>query len=253
MWNPVPFRISRGDAGASGRGGLDEGFPASPRLRVTVSVVPGLRSCPLLGVLLVAVLAGCPTKPPAEPPARLDVLAVMEIEEVKRDQPAPVPGEIRPAGRLAPGAGRAVTAQIYRVLAERTEFRFVPDLTALDALENPEVERAPNPVERARALGKLVEAEGVIFGTVSRFEERVGTQYGATQPASVSFELGLLEVANGEVRWRGSFDQTQQPLSSNLLNFWMFWRGGPRWFTARELAGLGVERLVEDMRRAAQP
>jgi hypothetical protein len=208
----------------------------------------------VLAASLVAVtlLAGCPAKPPAEPRAPISLLAVLEIEEVTPNQTAPVPGEIRPAGRLVPGAGRAVTAQIYGVLVERSEFRFVPDLAVADAMRSPEVDQAANLVERARELGKVVGAEGVICGTVSRFEERIGTQYGATQPASVSFELSLVEVAGGDVRWRGGFDETQQPLSSNLLDFWMFWRGGPRWFTARELTRLGVERLFDDMRKAAR-
>ena len=93
----------------------------------------------------------------------------------------------------------------------------------------------------------IEEADKVIFGSVSRFRERVGTQGGAREPASVSFELNLLDMRSGEVVWQSRFDETQQPLSSNLLKLWMYWRGGPRWFTARELARLGVDRLLDDM------
>ena len=146
-----------------------------------------------------------------------------------------------------PEAGLAVTAQIYRVLAEQTEFRFVPDLTVADEMEMPDVRRAGDTVARAIALGKQVGADGVIFGRVFRFQKRVGTEYGASQPASVGFELGLVAVSTGNVVWQGKFDQTQEPLTSNLLNWWMFWRAGPRWFSAGELAGLGVDRLFVDL------
>ncbi len=140
-----------------------------------------------------------------------------------------------------------VTAQIYRALTEQTEFRFVPDLTVSDVLDTRAVRRAGSVVDRAVALGKEVGADGVIFGRVFRFHKRVGTEYGVTQPASVWFELGLVAVSNGRVVWQGRFDQTQEPLSSNLLDWWIFWRAGPRWVSSSELAGLGVDRLFQDL------
>ena len=100
-------------------------------------------------------------------------------------------------------AGLAVTAQIYRVLADQTEFRFVADLAVSDVLATPTVRRAGGVVERAVALGKEVGADGVIFGRVFRFHKRVGTEYGASEPASVWFELGLVSVSSGEVVWTG--------------------------------------------------
>jgi hypothetical protein len=157
---------------------------------------------------------------------------------------------IEPAGgkaKVAPEAGDSVTAQVYRVLADQTRFRFVPDLTVADTVIKPEVRNAGGLRERAIALGKKTEADAVIFGRVFRYQNRVGTQFGASEPASVVFELGLVVVSTGEVVWSGTFDETQQPLTSNLLNWWMFWSAGPRWMSAGELAGLGVERLFEAM------
>ena len=199
-----------------------------------------------LAIVAVALLAGCsllPTSGPAEQqaaPVNMQLLAVMPLEPaaVTSDDGTSTP---------PPEASLSVTAQIYRVLAEQTEFRFVPDLTVSDVLETPAVRRAGGTVERAVALGKEVGADGVLFGRVFRFQKRVGTEYGASQPASVWFELDLVAVSSGEVVWQGKFDQTQEPLTSNLLNWWMFWRAGPRWFSAGELAGLGVDRLFADL------
>jgi hypothetical protein len=109
---------------------------------------------------------------------------------------------------------------------------------------------ASGPLEdRARELGKSVAADGVIFGTVSRFDERVGTDLGATEPASVSFDLNLLETATDHIVWHGEYAKTQEPLTSNLLQFWMFWEEGPRWLSARERARRGAAQLLDDLRQ----
>jgi hypothetical protein len=182
-------------------------------------------------------------QPEPTAPVNMQLLAVLPIE------PAAAPADGKDGGGPPPPdeAGMAVTAQIYRALADQTEFRFVADLAVSDVLGTPAVRRAGGLVERAVALGKEVGADGVLFGRVFRFRKRVGTQYGASEPASVWFELGLVSVASGDVVWKGHFDQTQEPLTSNLLNWWMFWRSGPRWVSASELAGLGVDRLFADM------
>jgi hypothetical protein len=82
---------------------------------------------------------------------------------------------------------------------------------------------------------------------VTRYRQRQGSAYGVTLPASVAFDMQLVSAASGTVLWSGSFDETQEPLSSNLLNWWQFWEAGPRWMTVEELSHLGVERLLDDL------
>lgn len=186
----------------------------------------------------VAVFAGCAwlrTGPPLEEPVEL--IAVLPLDRADNADPA----------RLPPGAEETVTAQVYAVLAESPRFRFVPDLTVLEALRH--VGRNLERQQRAMALGRAVKADAVLYGTVERFVERQGGPYGAKAPASVSFGLALISVKSGKVLWQGRFDRTQQPLATNLFNWWMFWRGGPRWFSAEELARLGVEYLLDDLGR----
>jgi hypothetical protein len=172
-------------------------------------------------------------------PEPVHVIAVMPVE--RAESPAPVEG----GERLALNAEHVVTAQIYDVLSGAPQWRFVPDLTVSQAVSQMKAEG--DLASRARALGKTVAADAVLFGTVSRFIERVGTDYGAKEPAAVSFTLQLISVQSGSILWKDSFDQRQQPLSSNLFNWWQFWRGGPRWFTAQEFAHLGVEHLLQDL------
>jgi len=169
---------------------------------------------------------------------RVDLIAVSPIREAP---PQLEKGE-RPV--LETHAGRAITGQIYGFLAGQTRYRFVPDLTVEATVARIATGDA---IEAAKALAAETGADSVLFGTVYRFQERVGTRFAATQPASVSFDLALYSVPAGEVIWKGQFDETQEALSSNLLNAWMFWRAGPQWFSVRDLAGLGVERLLRTL------
>lgn len=201
----------------------------------------------ILPIVALTVLLGCSAKQPQDELPKIDLLAVLPIElsDVRHsdgEDPYPVPEE----------AGLAVTAQIYRFLADRPDFRFVADLLIQDVVQRSSVRDAPALVARAVALGKETSADAVLFGTVSRFRERIGTEWGATSPAAVSFDLGLVVVSSEEVLWEGRFDRTQQPLSSNFFDFWMFWRAGPHWFSARELTGLGVDKLLGEMTKTVQ-
>src|SRR5512135_2592554 len=205
---------------------------------------------PLLPLLLAAncvAWAGCSlfTHGPklGEP---VNLIAVMPIEPARvTNATAADEGQ-----KLPPEAPHQVTAAVYGALTSSSGWRVVPDLTVTQALTHlkPEGDLAG----RAQALGKEVGADAALFGTVSRYVERVGKEYGARTPASVSMTLNLISVSSGKTLWTGSFDRTQEPLSSNLFNWWQFWRGGPRWFTVQEFTRIGVEHLLEDLSRRAQ-
>jgi hypothetical protein len=208
------------------------------------SPLAGPNASPVLALILFA-LSGCSllghTPQIAEP---IKLIAVMPIERAETAGAA-LPGE-KP--RVEPGAERVITAQIYAVLSESPRWRFVPDLTVAQALGKMSADTG-DLATRARAMGKAVGADAVLFGTVSRYVERVGSEYGAQKPAAVGFTLQLISVPSGRLLWIGRFDQQQEALSTNLFNWWQFWRGGPKWFTAQQFAHLGVERLLEDLDR----
>jgi len=195
-----------------------------------------------LGMVALVTLAGCSLlqrNPPID--EHINLIAVMPIE---REEPVDAP-TADSRSRLKAGAQRVVTAQVYSVLASSSKWRFVPDLTVMQAL--PKIASTGGLQTRARDLGKAVGADAVLFGTVSRYKDREGSEYGATEPASVAFTLSLVSVSTGKVLWTRTFNETQQSLSSNLFNWWQFWRGGPRWFSAEEFTHLGVERLLDDL------
>ena len=195
---------------------------------------------------ILVVAAGCnPFHRSPKLAERVDLIAVMPIEPVERTSATPT----TPVETLPSEAPQQVTAAVYGALTSSSEWRVVPDLTVAQALAH--MKRQGDLASRARALGKEVGAGAVLFGTVSRYVERVGAEYGARHPAAVAFTLKLISVPSGEILWTGSFDQTQQPLTTNLFNWWQFWRGGPRWFSAQEFTRLGVEHLLQDLSKRA--
>jgi hypothetical protein len=96
-----------------------------------------------------------------------------------------------------------------------------------------------------RDVGNELGAEGIVIGYVYRFRERKGEPFAVEHPASVAFEIHLLRVEDGVLVWRGAFDRTQSSLMEDLLQFSSFYREKGRWVTAEELAGGGLEKIME--------
>lgn len=91
--------------------------------------------------------------------------------------------------------------------------------------------------EQARAHDA---ADAVVSAEVLRFRERKGSDLGVDQPASVSFRVTLWHVADHAALWSAEFDETQEPLSSNLFNLGRYPGNGARWLTAEELLRWGA-------------
>jgi len=198
----------------------------------------------LVAALMLSGLSGCFLW--AHGPFIDEHVGLIAVLPIERQAPSAVAAQ-EEGPRLEPHAEGVITAQVYAVLSESPQWRFVADLTATQALGK--LGTAGDLATRAQALGKAVEADAVLCGTVTRYVERVGSEYGTRKPAAVGFTLQLISVSSGRTLWTGTFDQQQQALTTNLFNWWQFWRGGPKWFTAQEFAHLGVEHLLDDLGR----
>lgn len=93
--------------------------------------------------------------------------------------------------------------------------------------------------------GRSVKADAVLTGYIYRYEERIGTSYAASRPASVAFSIHLIRSADGADIWFGYLDETQQTLSENLFNITAFWQRKGRWVSADEMAGAGLTDLLD--------
>ncbi len=98
--------------------------------------------------------------------------------------------------------------------------------------------------------GKRAGADAVLIGHIFRFVDRKGNRASVESPASVAFDLHLIDVDSGKIVWTANFDQTQRPLSDNLLELGSFIKRGASWVTAEELAQGGLEDIL---RRFPQP
>jgi len=96
-----------------------------------------------------------------------------------------------------------------------------------------------------KKIGKAFDAHVVLVGYLYRWKEREGTEYSAKQPASVAFDLNLIQSETGDILWKGSFDKTQHSLMENLFDFSFFFKGKGKWMTARQLAELGLSEMID--------
>lgn len=218
----------------------------------------------LAGLLACAALAGC-----AVETVRQRAYPRLEegIEPISRVAVAP----FTPSGELAQRARRAeleasvsvgsapiaeervspaeATALVARYLSEALAQQGV-DVTTQEDVSRVLAEAGASgplaPREVARLAHERFGAQAVVIGTVGRYKERTG---GAQESgaASVWFEVALYTAPAGEKLWAGVFNETQRPLSSNVLSASRFPGGGMRWLSAEELARWGAEQTAARM------
>jgi hypothetical protein len=85
----------------------------------------------------------------------------------------------------------------------------------------------------------------IFVGVLFRFVERIGSSIGVEKPASVGFDVHLIRMRDEKMVWIGKFDETQQPLSENLLKMGSFVRRKGSWLTAEELSSVGLDEMFK--------
>jgi len=184
---------------------------------------------------------------------QLKPIAVMPFLKGKKLEPVATEEDIYPLARLyyekenlEDGAEKTMTRLLQEVLRKRFGERMVPLRIALETWEglkndNPTV--PPSLV--AKKTGEALQAQYVVLGNVWRFKERRGTAISSESQASVAFTIYLLNVENGNIIWRATFEKTQQALSDNVLAASDFFKQGARWLTAEELARFGIKQILK--------
>jgi hypothetical protein len=170
------------------------------------------------------------------PPGILDKVAVMPfypdfVQSAEREQRSVTPADS--ADLVARFATEALLSQGISAVAPS-------DLAnAFDAQGFP----APrlDPISAGELAAREFGATAVLLGKVTRYRERAS----ASKPSSVAFEMTLYTAPEGRKAWVSVFDETQRPLSENLVNARRYPGGGSRWLTAAELARWGAESAIE--------
>ena len=95
----------------------------------------------------------------------------------------------------------------------------------------------------AKRLGREVDADYVLVGTVWRYRDRSEDTDEFQKPAAVAFVTYLVETATGKMFWQGHYDQSQRALSEDLTDASLFFKSGMKWLTADEIASIGVREV----------
>jgi len=148
---------------------------------------------------------------------------------------------------LAPGGADAITAELYSQASLAGGWQVIPNDDVAQAMQKLPPTTPANLDQNALALGRLVSADGVLYGQVERYKERVGIDYSAAEPASVTFSLKFVDLKSKQIVWTAKFAKSQKALSQNLFNLANFVQQQGRWVRAHEIALEGVQQAVNDL------
>lgn len=206
----------------------------------------------LLGIIFSFLLGCAPAeRPQTLPPAlskTLKTIVVLPFDYYcPTETPIPfycpvtgiVPGEIEPSAR-------EVMNELLKValipLQDRYTFIFLSQ-NEYETLLEEGLSLAKTSEALVRYITQKTEAQGLLYGKIFRFKQRKGSSWSVDTPASVSFTLVLYEGETGRILWQRTFDETQKPLSENILNLPLY--GKIKWLTAEELAERGLKNILK--------
>ena len=93
-----------------------------------------------------------------------------------------------------------------------------------------------------QVAGEKLNCHSALLITLERYRERLGDEYSTTDPASLAFEYQMVNVADGKVICFGQFDETQKPVSENVLAIGQAFKRGFKWITVADLTGEALKR-----------
>ncbi len=140
-------------------------------------------------------------------------------------------------------AGIEVLTQLLNeYFAETSKVR----LLSVEEVESFSPSYSANKSAQALFIGKALKAEAVMLWDLKQYRERSGSDYAVQNPASVAFEYRLVHTESGQTLCAGSFDETQQSATENLLSLKKIANRGFKWITAPDLAREGVTKKLAD-------
>jgi len=148
---------------------------------------------------------------------------------------------------LPPDAAPSITAAIYARANELGGWEVVPQDDVDTALQQLPPLTVADLDQNALALGRKVAADGVIYGMVNRYRERVGFDFAAQSPASVAFILNFVDENSKQVVWTAKFAREQRALSQNILDLPNFLSHGARWVRAHDIAVEGINSALDNL------
>ncbi|HEY6417723.1 MAG TPA: GNA1162 family protein [Candidatus Binataceae bacterium] len=180
----------------------------------------------------------------------LQTHAVRSIKTVSVNRVAVMPliDAAPPGGEpLEVNAGEAVTAELYSQVSIAGGWEVIPSEDVERAMQKLPPTTPDNLDQNALQLAHDVSADGVLYGKVERYKERVGLDYAAASPAAVTFSLKFLDFKSKQIIWSAKFNKSQKALSQNIFDLANFVQHSARWVRAHEIALEGVTQAVADL------
>jgi hypothetical protein len=171
---------------------------------------------------------------------------IHRADELGRGVACPVCRGIIQRGEIAFGSQNTLTRLFYQKMEGMGTFKVL----LLEKVEEgfSQIDRRQfelTPLRSSIRLGKTLNVDFIFLGVLFRFEERIGSSIGAEKPASVGFDVHLFRMRDEKMVWRGKFDETQKPLSEDLLKIGSFVRRKASWLTAGELSSVGMDEMLK--------
>lgn len=182
--------------------------------------------------------------------AGLNVHAVRSIKQVIIHKIAVMPLIDAPDQvdkALPPDSSESVSAQLYAQATVVGGWQVVPEDDIGDAMQQLPPTTTANMDANALALGKKVAADGVLYGTVNKFRERVGFEYSAQTPAAVAFTLNFVDEHSGQIVWTAKYAREQKALTENVFDLPNFIANKGRWVRAHDIAQEGVNASLANL------
>jgi hypothetical protein len=204
----------------------------------------------LIGLLICGGILNFRVDARAETKPSLAVLPflVEKMEDPGRGAVCPICKGIYQRGEISPGSQNILTRFLYEKMEANGIFKIIPMKKLEEALSPWERKHfEEKPIPSSIQVGKELNADFMIIGSVFRFEERIGSRMGVDKPASVGFDVHLFRLKDEKMVWVGRFDETQKPLSENLFEIGSFFRRKGSWLTAEELASVGMDEMLRKL------
>ncbi len=96
-------------------------------------------------------------------------------------------------------------------------------------------------------VGACLDADYLLLPQVLYFHERQGGEWASQTPASLVFDLFLIDLDNKSIAGRHHFEEKQQALSENMLEAGKFFQRGGKWVTGLELAEEGLDEGLREL------
>lgn len=192
-----------------------------------------------VGVGLLWVALGCAV------PIQVETLPETEQIPLRRLAVAPIDLDLPPSGDRGPAD--FLGARVFEDLVADSPFEVIPPGEVARVLRpGGTLVVKPVPAEVGPLLGRTFGIDAILYGHILRYSQRRGGERGSARPASVWFDLEL-RTPEGLVLWKGTYNETQQGLTDDLLSFRRAMQRRFRFVSADALAAYGAQKLVREL------